>query len=237
MVSARTSSGRWTPRRCETTGVGIRRRTPDASRFTAAERRIVAAHRTPRQVHAWLRALPYNWAKRGATLRTFRGVIREGEANCVEAVLAAAVILEQHGDPPLVLDIESQDGLDHVLFLYRRAGSWGSIGKSRDAGLHGRKAVFRTVRGLVYSYVDPYVDGSGRIIGYGVHDLDELTRADWRLGEGSVWSVERALIAMPHRRLRMSDRRYERMLARYRAFRARHPDRPAVFYSGRERWL
>lgn len=215
----------------------FRRRTPDTPRFTPAERRIVAACRTPRQVQAWLRALPYNWEKQGPTLRTFRGVVREGEANCLEAVLAAAVILEQHGVPPLVLDLESQDGLDHVLFLFRRPGGWGSIAKSRDAGLHGRKPVFRTVRDLAYSYVDPYVDGSGRIIGYGVFDLDELTRADWRLGDANVWSVERGLIAGPHRRLRMSDRRFERMLARYRAFRAAHPTAPAAYYRGRERWL
>lgn len=216
---------------------GVRRRTPDSSQFSIPERRLITRLHSPRQVQAWLRALPYNWEKRGPTLRTFRGVVREGEASCLEAVLAAATILEQHGDPPLVLDLESQDGLDHVLFIFRRRGGWGSIAKSRDAGLHGRKPVFRTVRDLVYSYADPYVDGSGRIIGYGVFDLDELTRVDWRLGDANVWSVERALIDRPHRRLRMSDLRYERMLARYRAFRATSPTAPAAYYRGRERWL
>jgi hypothetical protein len=164
-------------------------------------------------------------------------VVRYGEAHCLEAVLAAAAILEQHGDPPVVLDLASWDGLDHVLLLYRRNGRWGSIGKSRDAGLHGRKPIFRSVRDLVYSYVDPYVDGSGRIIGYGVFELDALTRADWRLGDHHVWSVERALIDAPHVRLRTSDRRYARALRRYRAFRARHPRAPATDYAGKERWL
>lgn len=216
---------------------GVRRRTPDSSRFNAAERRLIARLRAPRQVQAWLRALPYNWEKQGPTLRTFRGIVRAGQASCLEAVLAAATILEQHGDPPLVLDLESQDGLDHVLFIFRRRGGWGSIAKSRDAGLHGRKPVFRTVRDLAYSYADPYVDGSGRIVGYGVFDLDELTRADWRLGDANVWSVERALIDRQHRRLKISDRRYKRMLSRYRAFRATNPTAPAAYYRGRERWL
>ncbi|HEY7471427.1 MAG TPA: hypothetical protein VIE68_03680 [Gemmatimonadota bacterium] len=192
---------------------------------------------TPRRVQAWLRTLPYNAEDARPTLRTFRGVVRHGEAHCLEAVLAAATILEQHGDPPIVLDLESQDGLDHVLLLYRRRGRWGSVARSRDAGLHGRKAAFRSVRDLVLSYVDPYNDGSGRIVAWGVFGLDALTRADWRLAEGDVWSVERALYAAPHVPLATSDRRHARVRRRYLAFRARHPDAPAVDYAGRERWL
>lgn len=207
---------------------------PARPRLTNAERRIVDAHRTPRAVQAWLRQLPYNWRN---TMRTFRGVARHGSANCVEAVLAAAAVLEQHGFPPLVLDLESKDGLDHVLFLYRRGDRWGTVAKSRDAGLHGRRPLFRRVRDLVYSYVDPYVDGSGRIVGYGVFELDGLTRADWRLGRGDVRSIERALIEQPHRPLAMSQRRYATMLRRYRAFRKRNPLAPATFYRGRETWL
>lgn len=178
--------------------------------------------------------MPYNW---DVSARTFRGVVAHGRVNCLEAVLSAATILEFRGRPPLVLDLVSRDGLDHVLYLFRDRGRWGSIGRSRDAGLHGRKPVFRRVRDLVYSYVDPYVDGTGRIVGYGIFDLDDLTRADWRLGETNVWSVERALIERPHTRLRTSDRRYRRALRRYREFRARYPDRPVTFYPDRDRWL
>jgi hypothetical protein len=215
----------------------MRARTPPRSLFTPAERRVIDAHRTPSQVQDYLRSLPYNWENESKTLRTFRGIVRTGRAHCLEAVLGAATIMEQHGYPPLVLDLESQDRLDHVLFLFRGPRGWGTIAKSRDAGLHGRKPVFRRVRDLVMSYVDPYVDGSGRIVGYGVADLDELTRADWRLSEGNVPSVERALLSMPHRRLATSDRRYERVLRRYLAFRETNPESPATYYTGREKWL
>jgi hypothetical protein len=102
-------------------------------------------------------------------------------AHCLEAALAVATILEQHGYPPLLLDLESQDNLDHVLFLFREHSGYGTVARSRDAGLHGRKRVFRTLRALVMSYVDPYVDGSGRITGYGVLDLRTLQKCDWRL--------------------------------------------------------
>jgi len=212
-------------------------RPPARKDFKPKEWRIIQRCRAPQQVQKFLRALPYNRERKNETLRTFRGVVRHWQAHCLEAALAAATILEQRGYPPLLLDIESQDRLDHVLFLFRRRGRWGTVARSRDAGLHGRKPVFRTVRDLVMSYVDPYVDGSGRITGYGVGDLRTLVKCDWRLSPRHVWEVERALIKMPHRKLKTSDRRYRAMLKRYRAFRRKYPNRPVTFYSNRRPWL
>jgi hypothetical protein len=200
---------------------GAAHRRQPLSALTPSERGIVRAHRTPLSVQAFLRTLAYNWELDGKTLRTFRGVVKHREANCLEAALTAAAILDRHGYPPLVLDLESQDELDHELFLFRHASRWGTVGKSRDLGLFGRRPVFRTIRDLVMSYFDPFVDGSGRIVGYGIAHLDELVRGDWRLSGRNVWEVERALFRMPHRRLRTPDRRYERVLRRYQAFRER----------------
>jgi len=205
--------------------------------FRAKEWALIQRLRTPRQVQGFLRRLPYNWEKKGETLQTFRGVVRHWQAHCLEAALTAAAILEQHGYPPLLLDLESKDNLDHVLFLFRYRGRYGTVARSRDAGLNGRKPVFRTLRHLVMSYVDPYVDGSGRITGYGVFDLRMLGRCDWQLSSKNVWAVERALIRMPHRKLRTSDRRYEAVLRRYLTFRRKYPHRPATYYSTRHHWL
>ncbi len=152
--------------------------------FTRAERAVVDRLRTPAAVQRYLNELPYNDEPDGATLRSFRGVVRHGAAHCLEAALAAAVILEQHGYPPLVLSFESIDRLDHVIFVYRTRDGWGSIARSRDPGLHGRKPVFHTPRALALSYVDPYVDFSGRITAYAVVDLREAMGGyDWRLSE------------------------------------------------------
>lgn len=213
------------------------RKSPDPGAFRPEEWRIVAACPTPKRVQEYLRALPYNYEKKKETLRTLRGVVEHGSAHCLEAALAAATILEQHGYPPLLLDLESQDNLDHVLYLFRRGGRWGAVARSRDAGLHGRKPVFRTVRQLVMSYVDPYVDGSGRITGYGVADLRRLVKCDWRLSPKNVWEVERALIKMPHKKLKTSDTRYRGMLRRYLAFRSKYPNRAMMFYSNRGSWM
>lgn len=210
---------------------------PPPEAFRAKERAIIERCRNPQQVQNFLRALPYNWERRRETLRTFRGVVKHWKAHCLEGALVAATVLEQHGYPPLLLDLESQDKLDHVLFLFRYGGRWGTVARSRDFGLHGRKPVFRTIRQLVMSYVDPYVDGSGRIVGYGVADLRTIVRSDWRLSSGDVWEVERALIRMPHRALKTSERRYQAMLRQFRAFRERQPTGPADFYAGQASWL
>jgi hypothetical protein len=210
---------------------------PGKGAFRPKEWAVIRKYRTPRQVQQFLRELPYNWEKKKETLRTFRAVVRHWQAHCLEGALTAATILEQHGYPPRLLDFESQDKLDHVLFLFRRRGRYGTVARSRDAGLHGRKPIFRTIRELVMSYVDPYVDGSGRITGYGVFDLRTLRRCDWRLSPRNVWAVERALIKFPHKRLKTSERRYQAMLREFLAFRKKHPNRPATFYANRHQWM
>ena len=206
--------------------------------FTPGERRLIRKLRTPADVQRYLNRLPYNHepSPPGETLRSFRGVVGTGTAHCLEAALAAAVILEQHGYPPLVLSFESVDRLDHVLFVYRTSSGWGSIGRSRDPGLHGRKPVFSTPRTLALSYVDPYVDFTGRITGYAVVDLRVMGRYDWRLAETNVWKVERVLLDWPHRRIRTSNRRIAGLRARYRAFVRDHPDGKPLYYRGRDRW-
>jgi hypothetical protein len=205
--------------------------------LTARERRLVARLRTPLAVQRFLNALPYNTEPGGrATQRSFRGVLRHGSAHCLEAALFAAVVLEQHGFPPLVLSFESADHLDHVIFVYRRGGRWGSIARSRDPGLHGRKPVFASPRALALSYFDPYVDLSGRITGYALVDLRLMGRYDWRLAETNVWKVERMLLDYPHHPIGSSDRRVDAMRARYRAFTEQHPTKKPLFYTGRSRW-
>ena len=211
-------------------------RAPDV--FTREERRIIDRHRTPEQVQQFLRRLRYNWELDGDTLRSFRQVVRLKTAHCLEAALVAAAILEQHGYPPLVVSFESKDGVDHVIFVFRRRGRWGAVARSRDAGLHGRKPVFRSIRDLVWSYFDPYVDFTGRITGYQLVDLRALGRYDWRLADTNIWKVENYLLEIPHRKLRSSNRRYLGLLETFREYRRRHPRGPVVeIYRDRQRWM
>jgi hypothetical protein len=210
---------------------------PALSDFTRAERKIIALLRTPLQVQRYLSAMPYNWERDGGTLRSFREVLKRKEAHCLEAALVATVIMEQHGHPPLLLDIESVDLLDHVIFVFQQRGLWGSIGRSRDIGLHGRKPVFRNLRQLVWSYFDPYVDFSGRIKGFGVTNLYDLGNYDWRFSPRNMHKIEDHLRAIPHRPLRSSDTRYRRLHERYQAFKKIHPEEQPPYYDHQDQWM
>ena len=197
----------------------------------------MARLRTPSAVQAWLNALPYNDEQGGETLRSFRGVVRTGKAHCLEAALSAAAILEQHRYPPLVLSFESIDLLDHVIFVYRTRRGWGSVARSRDPGLHGRKPRFATPRALALSYFESYIDFTGCVKAYAVVDLRVLGRYDWRLSPANVWKVERLLLDWPHRPIASSRVRVAAMRRRYRAFREAHGYKPWKYYRGRERWM
>jgi hypothetical protein len=219
-------------------GVNVRRAAAPGVRFNAREQKLIARLRTPIDVQRHLNRLPYNNEPGGrATLRSFRGVVEHGCAHCLEAALFATVVLEQHGYPPLVLSFESIDQLDHVIFAYKQRGRWGSVARSRDPGLHGRKPVFATARALALSYFDPYIDFAGRVTGYAVVDVArEMDTYDWRLARTNVWKVERMLLAHPHREVRSSNARVNRLRARYRAFRMAHPGRKPLYYRGRDAW-
>ena len=208
---------------------------PPLSAFTKTEQRLIRRLRTPNDVQHFLNRLPYNTEMRGETLRSFREVVRKRRAHCAESAVFAACVLEQHGYPPLILSIESVDYLDHVIFLYRHRGRWGTVARSRDPGLHGRKPVFRSVRALVASYIDEYVDATGCIQGFAHIDLRKFGAIDWRFSKKNLWALERALIKLRHTRIKVPPRRVRNMRTRYLAYREKYRKKP-LFYRHRRNW-
>jgi hypothetical protein len=213
----------------------ILRSPPSPDQFTPAERLLIQRLRTPMAVQRFLNRLPYNTEPGGDTLRSFRQVARRRTAHCLEAALFATCVLEQHGYPPLLMGLESIDLLDHVIFVYRYRGKWGSVARSRDPGLHGRKPVFRSPRALAESYFDPYIDYTGRVKGYSVTHMRVMGTYDWRFSRRNVWAVERMLLDVPHRKIRRSLKRVRREREKYRAYLAKHKKKP-LYYRGREKW-
>jgi hypothetical protein len=209
----------------------------DKKLFTAKEWKLVQRLNTPAKVQRFFSRLPYHWESDGATVRSFREVVKRNEAHCLEAAVSAAVILEQHGYTPLLLDLESHDLLDHVIYVFKDNGRWGSIARSRDIGLNGRKPVFRSLRDLAWSYFDPYVDFSGRLKGYALTSLYELGNYDWRFSPRNMIKIEDHLRAIPHKPLRSSDARYKKLLARYHQYKKRYPDRTPTYYDSRPNWM
>lgn len=210
---------------------------PPRDSFTTKEWKLIQRLNSPAKVQRFFTAMPYNWERCGGTMRSFREVLKHGEAHCLEAAVGAAVILEQHGYQPLLLDIESWDLLDHVVFVFQKNGLWGSIGRSRDTGLHGRKPLFRNLRQLVWSYFDPYIDRTGRIKGYALTSLYDLGNYDWRFAAKNMHKIEDHLRAIPHRKLRSSDRRYQYWHERYLRYKQRYPDKSPLYYKNRAQWM
>src|SRR5258705_3442003 len=90
---------------------------PSEKRFTATEWKVVSKLNTPAKVQRFFTQMAYNWERTGATMRAFREALQSGEAHCLATAVSAAVILEQHGYPPILLELESQDLLEHDLFV------------------------------------------------------------------------------------------------------------------------
>jgi hypothetical protein len=169
---------------------------------------------TPLKVQKYLRQLNYNKETDGETLRSAYAALKAKKAHCLEAAFIAAAILEHKGYAPLVMSLESIDNLDHVIFVYQQNGLWGSIGRSRDEGLHGRKPIFKTLRQLAVSYYEPYIDKTGCIVGYQIANLDD-GKADWRFSKKNVWKLEKFLIDIRHEKIKFNKRRYKKIHENY----------------------
>src|SRR3954471_1918576 len=55
---------------------------PPRPDFTAKEWRLIQDLNTPAKVQRWLTAMPYNWERKGGTMRSFREVVKRNEAHC-----------------------------------------------------------------------------------------------------------------------------------------------------------
>ncbi len=168
---------------------------------------------TPDKVQEYLHGFEYNKAD---TMHSATSAWKKQSAHCLEGVFVAAAILEHSGYEPYVLSLESQDQLDHCLFVYQENGLWGSIGKSRDLGLCGREPRYRNLKNLVWSYFDAYVDKTGKVTAWQTAHLDEI-ECDWRFSSKDVWNLENHLLEIKHHKLISSPERYKRNLKRWHA--------------------
>lgn len=180
---------------------------PAAKKFIRLSKKL----NTPLKVQDFLKTFKYN---KKDTLRSAYSCLKSKEAHCMEAAMLAAAILEPLGYPPLIISFESIDGLDHVIFIFRHKGLWGSIGRSRDRGLHGRAPKFRTLKSLALSYYAPYVDKTGKITAYQLANLDD-TKTNWRSSKRSVWKAERYLLDLKHIKVKSNPKKFKELKEAY----------------------
>src|SRR5262245_59349512 len=147
--------------------------------------------------------MPYHLAR---TAWSPRRVLRERTAHCLEGASFAAAALRVLGFPPLLLDLEAVQDTDHVVAAFRIGGRWGAIAKSNFAGLRYREPVYRSLRELVMSYFDGYMNLRGERTLRAYSRPVDLARFDrihpgWMTGTGDLWWVAEHLAAIPHRAL------------------------------------
>jgi hypothetical protein len=90
-------------------------------------------------------------------------VVRERKANCLEGALFAAACFRLSGRPPLIADLRAFRDDDHVIAAFREGALWGAVSKSSFITLEYREPAYRSLRELVMSYFDFYIDGRARI--------------------------------------------------------------------------
>jgi hypothetical protein len=176
-------------------------RAPSDLGFRPAELRRLRALRDPAGIQRVLDAMPYHLA---ATAWSPRRVLHEGTAHCLEAAIFAAAALRVLGHPPLLVDLEAVQDTDHVLAVYRVRGHWGAIAKSNFSGLRFREPVYRSLRELVMSYFDGYLNHRGeRTLRAYSRPVDlrrlEARHPDWVTTERPLWWIPEHLAGIRHR--------------------------------------
>jgi len=171
--------------------------------FAPRELRALRALRTPWGVQRALEAMPYHLAP---TAWSPRRVLAERTAHCLEGAIFAAAALRVLGFPPLLLDLEAVQDTDHVLAVFRSDGHWGAIGKSNFSGLRFRPPVFRTIRELVMSYFEGYINLRGdRTLRAHSRPVDlgrfDRSHPGWMTSAGDLWFIPEHLVGVPHTRL------------------------------------
>jgi hypothetical protein len=145
--------------------------------------------------------MPYHHA---STAWSPRRVLREDTAHCLEGAVFAAAALRVLGFPPLLLDLEAVQDTDHVIAVFRLDGCWGAIAKSNFSGLRYREPVYRSVRELVMSYFEGYVNHRAERTLRAHSRPVNLARFDgrsWMTGDGDLWWIAEHLVGVRHHRL------------------------------------
>lgn len=144
--------------------------------------------------------MPYHIA---STAWSPRRVLRERTAHCLEGAVFAAAALRVLGHPPLLLDLEAVQDTDHVIAVFRLRRHWGAIAKSNFSGLRYREPVHRSLRELVMSYFEGYVNLRGertlRAFSRPVNLARfDRTRPGWMTSDGDLWWIPERLVDVPH---------------------------------------
>ncbi len=162
--------------------------------------RLFPKLRTPQDIKRFLtNEIEYDhvWGTCRSPLRS----VRDRKANCMEGALVGAAGLQAIGVAPLIVSLSAVRDDDHVFAVYKIHEHWGSISQSAYEGLKHRDPVFRTLRELVMSYFEFYINTKGektlRKYSRPVN-LNRFEKLDWVNTETELWVIPDYLNEIPH---------------------------------------
>lgn len=167
--------------------------------------KILQRLNTPKKIQGFLDKLPLNWEHGDETYMSVERTLNAGKAHCLEAGLLAAMAFWIQGQPPLLLDLKSYNGDDHIVALYKQGGRWGAISKTNHATLRFRDPVYMNVRELALSYFHEYIHvktGEKILESYSepfhLQKLKSVQIKDWISGKDELFWLANAIDISPH---------------------------------------
>jgi hypothetical protein len=156
---------------------------------------------SPIKIQKFLDSLPINWEKDGETYMSPRRLIKNKTAHCLEGAMFSALCIWYHGGKPLILDLKSFTGDDHVVALYKINNFWGAISKTNHATLRFRDPVYKNVRELAVSYYHEYFNtktGEKILESFSrPFDLSKINH-DWVTAEHELFELAEKLDEIKH---------------------------------------
>ena len=179
--------------------------------LTPEEASLILRLDTPEKVQRFIdKNITYDG---GPTIKSFRRVLKSKKAHCLEGALFTAAILSQHKYPPLLLCCEARD-MDHLLFVYRKKGMWGTVGQALHKELKGRDPIYPSLRELVLSYMPYYWNMNSTkpdketdltLRGYALVDL-AIFEENWITAKDDLEIINSYLYDIPYRWLWPKDK-------------------------------
>jgi hypothetical protein len=157
------------------------------AQLSVAEWQLLSGLDSPAAVQAFLNSVPYSEDK---FYRCPLRVLRDLKGHCFDGALFAAMALRRLGRPAQILElIPNERDDDHILALFKQNGGWGAVAQSNFTGLRYREPVFRSLRELVMSYFEDFINSIGEktLVGYrGPIALKSFDRLDWMTSDAGL---------------------------------------------------
>eukprot|EP00038_Savillea_parva_P000887 m.99622 g.99622 ORF g.99622 m.99622 type:complete len:592 (+) comp10313_c0_seq4:341-2116(+) len=173
--------------------------------FSEDEIRFFMTLKTPALVQDYLDSIPMNHEIQDDTCLSALESVRQNHAHCIEGAMLGAYILSLHGHAPYLMDLRAcAADDDHIVTPFRIGRRWGCLSVSNHASLRFRNPVYRTLREMIMSYFDDYMNGKGertlRAYSQPVH-LAAVFGPKWHARRGDVYEIAEFVDTVKHYRL------------------------------------